>query len=94
MSKVIIAMDTEAKTLDVSVNDKAIAGVTEAYAYQSFDQKGKVDGVYINVTTREMDEDVRKVTSYIASASELDKCVTIKTRAAALSETLASILGK
>lgn len=91
MSKITITMDTETKSLDVVVNDKKIPGVSECYAYQMFDDKGKITDVYMNITTRE--DDVRKITTYLASASA-NLTLTCRAACSTLSKTMASLLGK
>lgn len=93
MSKITITMDTETKSLEVVVNDKKIPGVSECYAYQMFDDKGKVEDVYMNITTRETEDDVRKITTYLASASA-NLTLTCRAACSTLSKTMASLLGK
>jgi len=69
MGMINIEVNTDNKIMDVKVDGKAVVNVREVYAYQSFDSKGAPEGFSMSITTVESSEDIRKVTTYVASGS-------------------------
>ena len=70
MSKINITLDTESKELAVKVGKEVIVNVREVSIYQYTNAKGEADGFQAYVTVSEEVDGIRKVTNYIASASE------------------------
>jgi hypothetical protein len=70
MGMINVSVDTDKKSMAVSVDGKAVKNVREVYAYQGFNSKGEADGYSMSVTTVDSSSDVRKVTTYVASGSK------------------------
>jgi len=70
MAKVVITVDTEAKSLAVTIDGSPIANAKSASAYQYRDSNGNPNGIDVAVNvTEQMNNDVRKETSYYAMGS-------------------------
>jgi len=70
MAKVVITVDTEAKTLSVTIDGTSVENAKSASAYQYRDSNGNPYGIDCSVSvTEQLSDDVRKETSYYAMGS-------------------------
>ena len=69
MAKVVITVDTETKTLSVSVDGQGIANVSSFNGYCYTDAAGKVRSLDVSISTGEMVGDVSKSTTYYCCGS-------------------------
>lgn len=51
MAKVVISVDTEDKSLVVSIDGKKVSDVVDTSCYREVDKEGRVVGFYINIST-------------------------------------------
>jgi len=74
MAQIQINVDTESKTVAVSINGTAIPDATDASVYAYRDSNGNVTGLDVSVYTRTVDDGgVMKRVSYYAEGSEKAK---------------------
>lgn len=71
MAKVVIEVDTETKSLDVSINGKKIedVGYVSVYKYENYDEEEKLDCT-VQTCTEDEEGGVKQMTNYFCHASE------------------------
>lgn len=71
MAQIQVNIDTEAKTLSVTIDGAAIPDVEDVIVYSYRDSNGNVNGMDVNLETRRKDDNgVVKKVSYYAIASK------------------------
>ncbi len=70
MSKVTVQIDTNDKTIEVSVDGKSVGNVEGIHSFSEKNSKGNVEFFSLSITKVEEEGDLRKVTHLMASRSK------------------------